>query len=731
MLPSDRLERWLWIGALFLGVAVIGLRLAVPQLEATDWPFLDAYSKASTDVAPSTDSLTLVLIDDDGLVRMGERWPLSRKTWARFLRVVAPHKPAAVALDAWFETPSPRSAADLALDIADQISSLEFGDTPQGMDMTGGLEKMASTLDGDRQFSAALADLGKVVLGMVCADGRRDIDIAKNALPRPLAVQPEAVESVMACEKLAASIAPLAVAAHSQAGLMVPPDRDGKIRKYPLIFRKGEEFYPSLALATAMAARPDEANAFLERAVKSQTPRPILRFQATDGFRVLRFGDILEAEKDSPGLKKGIEGKILVVGVSAQGTEDLVRTSVHGNIPGVLIHASAIAGILENSFILNYPGGIRLGALLGVMVLLLLAWMVRNPQGGGVVVMKGLMMAGLWIGIATYAASRSVLFPTGTVLLGMGCVTLGGVGIIFLRGQSARLRARAIRRAFAFYLSPTVVEELISDPTKLKLGGSRREITAFFSDVKGFTSISEQMNPADLVKLLNECLGVMTEIILEEGGTVDKYIGDAVVAMFGAPVEHKDHALRACRAAIRCQEALTELRKQWLARGWPEIRVRIGLNTGVAIVGNMGSQQRFDYTMIGDAVNQAARFEGVNKVYKTWVLASHSTLEACRDDILARELDTVLVRGKAEGVRIYEPMAIRGDETSEQRAVCDRFGEGLEAWRSRRWNVAEEIFKELAARGDGPASEFVSRLEEIKNEQPQEDWDGVYVMKKK
>ena len=184
--------------------------------------------------------------------------------------------------------------------------------------------------------------------------------------------------------------------------------------------------------------------------------------------------------------------------------------------------------------------------------------------------------------------------------------------------------------------APDVVAELVKNPEKLTLGGQRREITAFFTDIEGFTQLSEELPPQVLTKLLNECLGAMTQIIVEEGGIVDKYIGDAIVAMFGAPVPHANHAVRAARAAMRCQAVLDSLNEEWEERGMPTLNVRIGINTGQALVGNMGSELRFDYTMIGDAVNRAARLEGVNRHYGTSILAGESTFRACNGEILMR-----------------------------------------------------------------------------------------------
>ncbi len=215
---------------------------------------------------------------------------------------------------------------------------------------------------------------------------------------------------------------------------------------------------------------------------------------------------------------------------------------------------------------------------------------------------------------------------------------------------------RYIKNAFKQYLSPAVIEQLISHPERLKLGGERRELSIFFSDLQGFTSISEGLSPEELTALLNEYLSAMTDIIQEEGGTVDKFEGDAIIAFWNAPLDLDDHALRAVRSALRCQESLARMRPAFRERVGKDLYMRIGINTGPAVVGNMGSHSRFDYTVLGDAVNLAARLEGINKQFKTYTMISQATLEQMADAFPVRELSRVAVVGRKEPVTVYEPM---------------------------------------------------------------------------
>lgn len=297
------------------------------------------------------------------------------------------------------------------------------------------------------------------------------------------------------------------------------------------------------------------------------------------------------------------------------------------------------------------------------------------------------------------------------------------LGLLHNYASEGRQR-RFIKGAFQQYLSPQVIEQLIADPGKLKLGGERKVLSIFFSDLQGFTSISEKLDPETLTALLNDYLSAMTEIIHEEQGTVDKYEGDAIIAFWNAPLDVPDHALRAVRAALRCQARLAELRPVFRQRTGHDLFMRIGISTGPAVVGNMGSHNRFDYSMLGDAVNLAARLEGVNKQFGTFTMVSDSTREAVGDAVAMRELGRVAVVGRKVPVTVFEPM---DDGLAQARAAAlAGFEKGLQAYYRGDCAEAAGVFSTLAQ--DDPAA---ARYVEVCNALPPsapEGWDGVWKM---
>ncbi|MDH3999613.1 MAG: adenylate/guanylate cyclase domain-containing protein, partial [Desulfuromonadales bacterium] len=286
---------------------------------------------------------------------------------------------------------------------------------------------------------------------------------------------------------------------------------------------------------------------------------------------------------------------------------------------------------------------------------------------------------------------------------------------------------RYIKSAFAQYLSPIYIDELIRNPERLKLGGERRTLSIFFSDLQGFSSFAEKIPPEDLTHFLNHYLSAMTEIIHDEGGTVDKYEGDAIIAFWNAPLDIPDHATKAVRAALRCQEKLADMQSE--LRQWVETEVvmRIGINTGKAVVGNMGSSDRFDYTMLGDAVNLAARLEGVNKQFGSTTLISESTAQALDKGIPLRAVATVTVFGRTEAVRIFEPL---NSEVSAQRAddlTC--FASGLEGFTLGDFAAAKSFFNQSAER-DPVAQAYLKRCGQLLEESPAQ-WRGIWEVTEK
>ncbi|MEN6488761.1 MAG: adenylate/guanylate cyclase domain-containing protein, partial [Smithella sp.] len=275
--------------------------------------------------------------------------------------------------------------------------------------------------------------------------------------------------------------------------------------------------------------------------------------------------------------------------------------------------------------------------------------------------------------------------------------------------------------------NPDFIDQIIAHPEKLTLGGERRELSIFFSDLQGFTSISEALDPESLTALLNDYLSAMTDIIHEENGTVDKYEGDAIIAFWNAPLDVPDHACRAVNAALRCQEKLAELRPQYLARTGKELYMRIGVNTGYAVVGNLGSKDRFDYTMLGDSVNLAARLEGVNKEFGTYTMVSAETRKQAGDKFSFRELARVAVVGKKEAVTVFEPL--RDDVYNKNKDILINFHNGLQLFYKGQFDAARDIFLSTAS-VDPAAAKYADKCTDMKKPAVAE-WDGVWVMTSK
>jgi adenylate cyclase len=292
---------------------------------------------------------------------------------------------------------------------------------------------------------------------------------------------------------------------------------------------------------------------------------------------------------------------------------------------------------------------------------------------------------------------------------------------------------RFIRSAFSTYLAPTVVKKLIESPEGLELGGEERDITAFFSDVQGFTSISEKLTPAELVELLNEFLTEMTDIILEHEGTVDKFEGDAIIAFFGAPNALENQAETAALTCVQMQKRLGELRAKWKAEDRPELKMRIGLCTGPAVVGNMGSRNRMDYTMMGDTVNTAARLEGVNKIYGIYTLVCEHTFQKASNQVVGREIDAINVVGKKEPVVVYQLLGLPEDLDENLLKTMQHYAKGLQRYRQSNWSGAIEAFEAALAimPDDGPSLAMKKRCHEYLASPPPADWNGSYTMKTK
>ncbi|MBI3893491.1 MAG: CHASE2 domain-containing protein, partial [Candidatus Wallbacteria bacterium] len=436
-----------------------------------------------------------------------------------------------------------------------------------------------------------------------------------------------------------------------------------------------------------------------------------------------------EALKERSGqLSRIVKDRICMVGSVASGTVDLGVMPYQEVYPKVGVHANVINTVLTQhfirridrlpSFILLIAIALASGLLFPRVTILsgsiLLVEMIAAYMVIAYVVLRNW---GLWIDVAPQVCA----------------IFLNYTSISVYRYVTELAQRRFVEKVFAHYLSQEVISELIEDPDKVRLGGEEVQITPFFSDVAGFSSISEKLTPTELVNLLNEYLTEMTNILLKYQGTLDKYEGDAIIAFFGAPLKFDDHAVKACHASLEMQQTMLQLRERLKAEGRPLLKMRIGLNTGRAVVGNMGSQDRFNYTMMGDTVNLASRLEGANKPYGTYLMMSQFTYAAAKDHVEARELDRILVVGKLEPITVYELLARKGQLDKNRQNIVEVYNKATDLYRKREWMAACDLFVQADQfpGGDPPSREYIRRCQEFAAFPPPDDWNGTYQMKDK
>jgi len=442
-------------------------------------------------------------------------------------------------------------------------------------------------------------------------------------------------------------------------------------------------------------------------------------------FRYISFYDVLHAEER--GLPKEIfENKIVFLGTSLAGLFDLRNVPFMQAFPGVEIHANILYTLLRQNFITrqspfeSFLTILVIGALAGIIISFMgpfLSALIIVLMGLAHIIVAALifMNSSQWIEILTPLLT---LFFTFTF-------------VYIYRFMTEEKNKRFIRTTFSHFVTKSVVDELLANPDKIKLGGEKKECTVMFSDVAGFTTISEKLAPEALVKLLNEYLTEMTNIVFKYDGMLDKYEGDAIMAVFGAPIDHGNHAYNACATALEMQEQLIKMRAMWRKMGKPELTARIGVNSGPMVVGNMGSESRFDYTVMGDAVNLGARMEPANKEYDTSIMIGEGTYQNAGDLIIARQLDLLRVKGKKQPVKVYELMATTENGLSDEMyRVLEMFNKGFENYLQQNWDWAIKYFQQALSinEKDGPSLRYLQRCQRFKENPPDEGWDGVFTM---
>ena len=393
--------------------------------------------------------------------------------------------------------------------------------------------------------------------------------------------------------------------------------------------------------------------------------------------------------------------------------------------PGVYTHATAVNNLMRGDALVEL-GAISRDAIVFAFAAIVAAATLTLPLFGAVPAYLAAAVAWTFGAVLAFTYSPLTL-PLIEPLLA-GIVSLGGAtGFRYLVADKDR---RFLRKSFALYLAPSVIEKMVAANKPPALGGETRNVTIFFSDLAGFSSISEVLAPPDLVHFMNEYLSAMTDIIQEQGGFVDKYIGDAIVAVFGAPLDDPNRTENAVSAALRCRDRLYRLNREPAEWQRFTLRQRIGLNSGDALVGNIGSRQRFNYTVMGDTVNVASRLEGANKYFGTTIMAAKNTFDGAAAGFLWRELDSVRVQGRDEPVSIYEPLARHGEETPEQKVVAAAYGHALACWRRRDFAGCVEALSPIAA-ADPPSAILVQRAKKFLAHPPPPDWDAVNALEGK
>jgi adenylate cyclase len=485
------------------------------------------------------------------------------------------------------------------------------------------------------------------------------------------------------------------------------------VKDQDMVLNYGKAGIINIEFGRNLVVRPDDVS------------RMMVNFQGpARTYPYVSFADAVQ-HKFAPGT---FRNKLVLVGASATGLGDLRATPYGGlDFPGVEIHANLIDNILNQSFLSHgakqvladlgwiFMFGIPLGIWLAVVQP---RWMVFGfvLLAPFVTIVYWAFLHGWWLNFIVPALFT--LVPN---------VSLVALYRVLIEEQEKR----KVRGAFQQYVSPEVIRRLLVDPERVK--PRKIPVTVLFSDIRGFTSISEKLDAQELADLLNGYLTEMTRIIFRNQGTLDKYIGDAVMAIWGAPFDEPGHAKRCCEAALNMLARLEDLQKQWRARGQPVLEIGIGINTGIASVGNMGSALRYGYTAMGDSVNLASRLEGLNKEYGTRIIISESTRATLGNGLaLVRELDLIRVKGKMEPVTIFELMRLDADADSHKETIelIELFERGHQAYRQRYWSTAKKIFENMLTRwpNDGPTRLFLARCEEYLTAEPAPGWDGVYVM---
>jgi adenylate cyclase len=532
----------------------------------------------------------------------------------------------------------------------------------------------------------------------------------------------------------------IAAAAAAEGFVNVTTDPDTAVRSLPLLLQAGEEQVPALALAAVARyiRRPavvDEPStgAFVFSAGRAiplaDNGSMVIHFlgppstpEGGGAFTIIPLVDVLTGSFD----RTLVKDKIVLIGMTYSGVDIdsyATPTTTKTKMWGVEILGSAIETILSQRYLTPASPRVTIGLIVSLTLFTTFLVAYARPLFAAVGMISVLLLYGLAAGLLfDNGVVLNVLYPPGAVALAFAATLI--TRLVFEQSQQ-----RMIRGLMARYLSPAVAQWVLRDPDRLQLGGEIRTMTVLFCDLRGFTTLSHAMEPQQLVSLLNEHMTAMTDVIFAHDGTLDKFIGDAVMAFWNAPMEQPDHARRACQAALDMIRRLRVLQAGWKQRRLPALDIGIGVNTGPMVVGNTGSSSRLAYTVLGDTVNVASRLEGLSKEYGCRLVIGEGTRAAAADAFAYRFLDLVAVKGRAEPLAVYEVVERRDLVDAVTGATLSIYHQGIELYRARQWEEAAARFQQVLSQWteDGPARLYLRRAVALRDNPPPADWNGVYV----
>ena len=735
--------------------AALALLMTLDALGVVRLPWMGGFNRliydthlASTLPTGKRTDVVVLDIDERSLASTDlGRWPWNRKVLSELVeRVFDEYGAKVVAFDVIFAEPDKSSGLEVLRELAKKqlANNSEFNKA---------LSNIEGDLDYDGRFEESLMSY-PLVLGYYFAFG--DQTQKAGALPPTALLVPDSARSqFISAPGYGGNLEAFEEVAIASGHFSPIVDVDGLVRRVPVFVQHDGGLYQSLSLATVRVARALEqsgggsikvpALVFLDGAGNEVSPGDgaLIESILVDGkvvpidrdgtllvpyagpgksFKYLPAIDVFEGKVE----KAELEGKIVIVGTTAPGLLDLRATPLDGIYPGVEVHANLISSLLDYRgsgqirHTPHYAEVVLAGLTLLLGLLALATTTLTTPVISG---MATLAILGLTVGAQRYAWGLGEYWPIAQVV----SVTVIVYGFLTLTDFYQEFKSkRQFTSLFGQYVPPELVEMMAEDPERYSMAGVKKDLTVLFADVRGFTSISEQLSPADLSEYINQYLSTMSRIIREHGGTLDKYIGDAIMAFWGAPIDDPLHAKRSVVAALSMIKELEKLKVSFVERDWPPLSIGIGLSTGPMSVGDMGSDVRRAYTVMGDAVNLGSRLEGLTRVYGTWILLPEATVNEC-DGVVFREIDRVKVKGKDEPITIFEPLGLEGEVASALLEEVSGWQLALQAYRSREFLEALAKLKLLRSQwGDKPMYDWLeTTCQDCIENPPAKDWVAI------